>query len=366
MDIDTLIDLARAYGPWALVFLLPLLTFFFFLRIILDEERTALFRAYFYGALYKLTGKTEAEKKYVSNHVKAHLNAARRKMHFGTTLLPTAADVEWVAGEKGTTVDISEGEFIVRLDPSEEQKKNICLLATAIVKRTALVGIRRCLERPLQHAFDSQLTKTLLLAIGPSVVDWYLQEDYAKARERNKKTTEWFETLGLIEERGLLTRVLLVELEEFSRHIYGKPTRLFMAGEIEEFIHFIHAICARQFGQHVPATFCRAFMRVSVMLVAVSSKLIQKGTGPYVAWMNRQLAREVSSVYVLQYDKEYIGEEDPELYRKISEELKKLDKDLVRETVALKDFEFVFDCIDVRGRRRKAKVTRYRRPVPDS
>ena len=79
----------------------------------------------------------------------------------------------------------------------------------------------------------------------------------------------------------------------------------------------------------------------------------------------RQLAREVSSVYVLQYDKEYIGEEDTELYRKISEELKKLDKDLVRETVALKDFEFVFDCIDVRGRRRKAKVTRYRRPVPD-
>lgn len=354
-------DFLWRYGPWPLMLLLII----YVVRVVADEDRSALLRAKIYKALYVVTGKTEAEKKYISNDIKGKLNLARRNMHFGKQLLPRAAEVEWVAGEKGSTVDIKEGEFIVRLDPSEEQTKNIVLLATAIVRRTSLIGLRRCLERPLESAFEVNLVRNLLGAVNAHVLDWYLKHEYDSIASKDEETRSWSEKLALIDERGLLTRLLLVELEDFARIIHGKPTRLYMTGEIEELIRFIYGISERRFGQLTPLECCLGLIRIGVILIAKPSKLLHKGTAPYVTAMNRNLSREVSSVYVLQYDKDYLLDADPEFYRQISEQLKALDTDLVQQTVAQKDFELKYRCLDVEGNPREAKITRYRRPTVD-
>ena len=54
-----------------------------FLRILMDEDRSALWRGRVSLAIYKATGKRNAEKDYIANDIRGRLNLARRGMHFG-------------------------------------------------------------------------------------------------------------------------------------------------------------------------------------------------------------------------------------------------------------------------------------------
>ena len=151
-----LIDLAKEYGFWVLAMAL----FIYLIKVLLDEDKSALWRARFYKAAFKLTGNKDKEKKFISNDVKAKLNLARRAMHFGQSILPRAVDVVWVDNISPVAADIKEGEFVVRLDPAESQEKNIVLLATLLIQKTTLQGIRHSVDKPIQVAIDMNLVRT--------------------------------------------------------------------------------------------------------------------------------------------------------------------------------------------------------------
>ena len=136
--LATLIELISKYGPWGIF----IGTIYYLLKVILDEDRSAAWRARIYKAVYKISGKSEAEKKYIENDINSRINLARRNIPFGKEYLPKAIKVEWFESAEGETARIKEDEIVVRLDPAESQEKNIVLLANALVKQTSLTGIR--------------------------------------------------------------------------------------------------------------------------------------------------------------------------------------------------------------------------------
>jgi hypothetical protein len=354
-----ILNFLKTSGLKALPFLiLGILTIILF-RIALDEDRSALFRSKFYRALYRVSGKKEHEKKYIANDIMGRLNLARREMHFGEEILPRAIDVEWVSGETGTAFDIKEGEFIVRLDPSEKQPKNISLLTCALVKRSTLLGIRHLIEKPLQAVLDLNLVRNLLKDLGKSeVLDWFMANEYVPMASGDSRTRLWNDQVTIIDERGLFTRLLLVELERFAKEVAGKPPRLYMTGEIEGLISFLYQICNRRYGERVPLDFLHALIRIRVIIFAQTAKAL-RDLAPYIKAMEIGLRSEPTAIYVLAFDKEWLGEIDPEAYAAFEDQIKSLGSDLEKASVATKTHDLKYSCVDQDGHRRIARLIRF-------
>jgi len=356
----SVLDILKKYGVWVLLFLIVL----YFLVILLDEDRSALFRSKIYKIVHSITGQVEQEKKYISNDIKGKLNLARRKMHFGRDILPRAVDISWVSGAKGTVHDIKEGEFVVRLDPGENQSKNISLLARALVKRTTLLGVRYLVEKPIETAIDLNLVRNLLGEIGKTeVLDWYLSNEYIPNTAADAQTKHRSNQITVIDERGLFTRLLLVELEAFGKKIAGKAPRPYMVGEIEGLIDFLYQVCNKKFGERVPLDYDHAIISIGIIIFAETSKALGD-MRPYIKAMEVHLKSYPTAIYVLAFNKEWLGESDPKAYAAFEEQMKKLGTEFERATIVEKTHDITYACIDRDGKRRTARLIRYVPPKP--
>ncbi len=203
--LATLIELISKYGAWG-VLLIFIVIIYYLLRIILDEDRSAAWRARIYKAVYKISGKSEAEKKYIENDISSRINLSRRSMPFGKEYLPKAIKVEWFGDVEGEIAQIKENEIIVRLDPAESQEKNIVLLADALAKQTSLIGIRYILKKPLELSMDLNLIKNLLIEIEDRrVLDWFFRNEYRPNINKSEEIKEWNGKIVEIDEKGLFT-----------------------------------------------------------------------------------------------------------------------------------------------------------------
>ena len=361
MNVETLLVLIRDHGLWGGLLGVIGVTVYL-LKILLDENHAAVFRAKFYKLAYTCTGRIDQEKKYISNDIKGSLNRARREMHFGDEVIPKAIDVSWVGGASGTTYDVKEGEFVIRLDPSKKQAENICRMATALVKRTTLSGIRHSVEKPLETAIDLNLVRELLKTAGNSqALDWFLANEYRPVVSTDDATTNRNKQIVTIDEKGLFTRLLLVELEGFSREMVGRPPRPYMAGEIEGLVEFLYKLCSKTLEQDVPLKYHRAFIRIGVIIVAKTTKLL-RSIEPYLEAMQINLEQESNSIYVLVYDKGWLGETNPKAHAKFEEQVAKLKREIGRQTVASKRGDYNYACLDQFGNRRKNRCIRYVMP----
>ena len=358
MNVATLLDLISGYGPWGLLVGVA----GYLLKVLLDEDRAAVFRAKLYKLAYNCTGRVDQEKQYISNDIKGSLNLARRKIHFGDEVLPKAIDVSWVEGASGTTHDVKEGEFVIRLDPSKNQAENVCRMATALVKRTTLSGIRHSVEDPLETAIDLNLVRELLKTTGNSqALDWFIDNKYLPGVYTDDATTRRNKQIVTVDERGLFTRLLLVELESFAREMVGHPPKPYIAGEIEGLVEFLYELCSKKPKQDVPLKYHRAFIRIGVIIVAKTAKLL-KSIEPYLKAMQINLEMELTSIYVLVSDKEWLEETDPRVYAEFEGQVAKLNHEIGQQTVAVKSGDYSYTCRDQSGRRRKYRCIRYVMP----
>lgn len=357
-----LIQLAIQYGPWVIAIGL----FYYLLRILLDEDKSSVWRARFYKLAYDVTGKRDTEKKFISNDVKGKLNLARRSLHFGQSIIPRAVDIIWVKDSNATAVDIKEGEFVVRLDPAESQEKNISSLAKVLVQKTTLQGIRHSVDKPIQVAIDMNLVKNLLRELrNKTVLDWFLSNEYQPNINADAECKRRNEQLLSIDERGLFTRLLLVELDEFSKRVYGMAPKQVMADEISGLIDFLHTLVTKQPKQVVPLEYARTYFRIGIILVAKTDKILRDGVGPYVFAMNESLKKKLDTVYVLAFDKDWLGEVDPSVLNEFNKKVVALQDEIKTRTVAHHDFTLDFAFIDQSGNRRRATCIRYKSPQPN-
>jgi hypothetical protein len=359
MDFTKLLALLYEHGPKAVVVAVVIFVFAYMVRVLMDEDRSALWRARIYRGMYVASGRRDLEKKYIANDVNGRINFARRQLHHGETVLPVGVAVEWVEPDAEGIYDVREGEFIVRLDASAGQQRNIAKLAMTVVGRTTLLGIRHLVVPPLQRAVDLTLVRNLLHEVNDrAALDWFLQNEYMPAVTEDE-IQKWNTRIVEIDDRGLFTRVLLVELDQFAKNVTGMDPRPYMTGEIESLVDFLYRIAAKELGQDVPLTLFRAHMQVAVILVARTRKLLEQGIEPYVRAVHANVGRGVSSVYVIRFDKELLRDRDEEAHSRYLHEVSQLDKEILNSSHIRKDVTFRFKCIDQQGERRHAVCTRY-------
>lgn len=350
----------QKYGVGPLIIVLLILLVWELIRIVIDEDKSAIWRARFYLVLYKLRHHRKDEKKYIANDIKGKINLARRKLHHGKAIIPQAVSIEWVEEEGPLTYEIKEGEFVVRLKEGEEQEKNIVDLSMIIVQKTTLLGIRHVMEQPLKVSVDFCLVQSILKTIGhKEALAWFFSNKFAPLMDQEPDIKEAYKKISNIDERGLFTRMLLMELEEFADKILGKEPRLYMVGEIEGLVDFIYRIVTKQFGQDVPLQYNRAYIRIGVVLVAKTSRILEKGIEPYVKAMSLNAQKGLNTIYVICYDKDVLSHVDPIAYESFQLILKDLDTELLKTTTISKEFSLQYTFVDQNGHIRKAICSRY-------
>jgi len=358
-SLVTFISYVSEYGVWALI-VVAVGIIYYLVRVILDEDRSAAWRARIYKALYRVSGRSEAEKKYIANDVSSRINLARRKMPFSQEYLPNSIKVLWVESGHGEASSINDSEMLIRLDPAELEERNIILLSDALVKKTSLAGIRHIINEPLELSMDLNLVKNLLKEIGDRrVLDWFFRNEYQPVLNQSEATREWNGKIVEIDERGLFTRLLLVELDKYSKEIMGKQASRAMFHEISDLIEFLYKIATKVYGQDVPLDCISKNIKIGVILVGETSKLLQEGIDPYLDAFTHSLRQQLNSIYIITLDKDLLGSPNSELYQQFVELTKSLDRDIERRFKINKDFELKYICTDSKGNKRNAKITRY-------
>lgn len=354
-----LIDLLGKYGVWA-VFLIPVAIIVYLLRVILDEDRSAAWRARIYKAVYRISGTSGAEKKYIENDITSRINLARRNMPFGTDYLPKGIKIKWFETGRGETADIDENEIVVRLSPAESQEKNIVLITNALVKRTSLAGIRHIVTEPLELSLDLNLVRNLLKEVGDRrVLDWFFRNEYQPAIDKSGEVKKWNEKVVEIDERGLFTRMLLVELDNYAKQIIGKAPSPEMFGELASLVDFLFKIATKGVGQNTPLDCISRNIKLGVILVGETSKIVHDGVYPYLKAFTYIMRRQLTSIYVIVFDKELLGATDPQSYQQFVEQTKMLSKEIEQRFQIEKDFALNYTCTDSSGNKRKAKISHY-------
>jgi small subunit ribosomal protein S1 len=355
MDI---VEFILKYKVWGLIGLLVVAILWLFI-ILLDEDRSNIWRGRFYKVLYKLSKRREAEKKYIANDVAGRLNLARREMPFGKDLIPKSLKVEWIEGSSGQNYVLKEGELVVKLDPAEAQEKNIIFLARALIQKTALIGIRYILEKPLEDTIDLNLIKNLLSAIGNrTILDWYMKYEYTPKIEENEKIKDLNSKIVEIDERGLFTRLLLVELDSYGVKISGRPKSSEMEEEIRGLIEFLYRIATKNYGENAPLNYITRNIKIGILIVGETSKILSS-IDPYIKAFICHLKKQVESIYVLSFSKEFLREKDEESEKAFEEMRAYLHKRIERDFKVEEEFELTYYCYDIKGRKRKAKCVRY-------
>jgi len=107
--------------------------------------------------------------------------------------------------------------------------------------------------------------------------------------------------------------------------------------------------------------FQKAYIRVAIIIVARTYKLI-RSVEPYVKRMNALLNKDFFSIYMIAFDKEWLGEADPQSYDVFQQQLTQLSTELDKGTMAVKDFDVEYSCVDQGGNRRKARCASNRAP----
>ena len=358
-DIVTFISYVREYGVWALIVAAAYIIYYL-VRVILDEDKSAAWRARIYKVLYRVSGRSEAEKKYIANDVNSRINLARRNMPFSREYLPNSIKVLWVEGGYGEASSINDNEMVVRLDPAELEERNIVLLSGALVRKTSLAGIRHIINEPLELSMDLNLVRNLLKELGDRrVLDWFLRNEYQPVLNQSEATREWNGKIVEIDERGLFTRLLLVELDKFSQEIMGKPASSDMFDEISGLIEFLYKIATKIYGQDVPLECISKNIKIGVILVGETSKLLHEGIDPYLNAFTYKLRHQLNSIYVITFNKDLLGSTSSELYQQFVELTKNLDRDIERLFKINRDFDLKYTCTDFQGNKRNAKISRY-------
>jgi len=355
----TVFEFAAQYRVGALV-VIGIGIIYYLVRVLLDEDKSALWRARIYKAVYRISGKSSAEKKYIANDITSRINLARRRMPFAKEYLPRSVGVQWVEGGTGETMSLSNNEMVVQLDPADLEEKNIVLITSALVRRTSLAGIRHIMNRPLELSMDINLVKNLLIEIGDRrILDWYFRNEYQPALDESDEIKEWNEKITEIDERGLFTRLLLVELDNYSKQIIGKASSPNMLNEITGLIEFVFRIATKAYGQDAPLEYISRYIKIGVILVGETSKVLYD-LGLYLKAFAFKLRRQLASIYVITFDKELLGSTSPEIYEQFVERTKELDAEIEQRFQIEKEFEIKYVCTDLASNKRKAKISCYK------
>lgn len=215
-------------------------------------------------------------------------------------IMPYTLKVDWVKDIDKDALLQEEGVVVVRLGYHHDELQKALALAMLTFCSKALIPISRpYLSNNLLRSMDLVTTKKMLSKSNQKgSVDYLLSSVVKPEIESNQDLCDKCQTMEILDERGLFSRVLLRELQELGRNLYPKTPDSSAALESDEFVAFLTQIATKAPDEDVELLFRKNRIRVAFMLVARPGTIADLGFSPYLKRLQKLQKGRVPTVYI--------------------------------------------------------------------
>lgn len=206
--------------------------------------------------------------------------------------------IKWVS-EDNLAVKLKEGKAIIKLKFENDNTRNILKSTNIFVREAFLKSCKPYLNESFRKALDLIVSKKILMQIKnnqANLISLFYEENSV---DDNKEVFEKCEKIEEIDDNGLMTRILLRELNHFGEKLIGRLPKLEYKEESDQFLDFVNQIATRDYDDDTPLTFINTTLKVGIILVAKRETFINHGLLPYLRRIKLGKARGIESFYLM-------------------------------------------------------------------
>ena len=291
--MEVIFDFIRDYGVEG--FLLVTLVL-----IIEDPERAVKLKALFIKPLFNFF--KLGSKQYIASEV--GYTATQYIRRHVTKYVPSVNDpkirIKWVTSPADPVFQ-SDGTLIIRMQETNDQTRNILTATRVALPRIVCPSLRPNLEKYTESAIDLTILKNLSDKLGKHAQPVFQQYFLAPEIEENKRISELFSKLIILDESGIFVSILLEELNLLGEYLFSTGDTSDKTGDILSLIEYLLGIATRQVREHIELEYISPCFKIGVMLLAISARAENEGLPPYLRRIKKNLNLGCESLYIASY-----------------------------------------------------------------
>jgi hypothetical protein len=240
-------------------------------------------------------------RKQVEFDIEGHVNHGVNQIQtaaIGGLELPKVR-IEWVDVDTETSA-LKEGTLVLRIRRADDNSQSITAVAMAVARDGVIRDAGSYVSDELERGLEVSVTRELLKTMRDEVALRRYSNDVVRPMVQDDAVAEHLRQLETVQESGLLSRCLLVELAALTARIY--PNRIKdenIVQETRQFVQFLHDYCRRDYGvTEAGLDFLHYQIAVGFVIVAKQGKLEVQGLRPYIARVLRCFGDGANTVYV--------------------------------------------------------------------
>ena len=259
------------------------------------------------GALRKLPTLPNAwKRRAVKNELEGSLNATLKEFsREGAGFVDHEIKIEWITPDSDSRESFfRSGKAYLKLGFSENNDRNLVEAALTFCKDGLIPSTRQYIPSPLMRAIDLMFVDEAIERRQAHMSRAYLtHEVIPREVERLPEADGYIETLSLISQHGLFTRVFLPELRDYPGYVPARMALERHYHNVVAFLRFLETTAkSRETGELTNLLHIGAIVRAAIVLVGIPHKLHFKGTRPYVLAAAIHNENGARTVYLLGYN----------------------------------------------------------------
>lgn len=185
-------------------------------------------------------------------------------------LLPFGLKIKWVSPDISKEAFIENDRVIVLLNYHQNQDENLARATILYMQKAVIPEARPHIHQKLGRAIDFMMTKKALYSFveARSSLGHFVETVLRPETDKDQELKELCTVIDTIDERGLLTRILLRELMELGVRRAGVTETGDTVFETSEFTKLLKRIAEKERGVDVDPTFIKNNIRMTVIMVA--------------------------------------------------------------------------------------------------
>lgn len=238
----------------------------------------------------------EGHRRSVAASITAYLNTAINQFNRESpTVFGQSLRLRWISTEKEFAY-LKEGEVVVYVQDSVDQNQVLTHVALHYLKNGVINSSRPYVERRLLNAIDIALAQKMLVK-SPGAYE-YLQNSYAAELLKDQRDAEFYALAESLEEYGVLTRVVLLELSSLATLLMGKTPNARTREETANFAKFVGRVVNRQDGE-TPLRFYGKLFSTTLALVAQAERARYSGIDLYKRKFRTDIENGTRTIFLL-------------------------------------------------------------------
>ena len=241
------------------------------------------------------------DKRFVSKDIRWRINSASKKINKEAEGVVTkGVDIVWVNQENIESY-LRAGKVVIRMKHYSNQDQNISEAVSHYVQRGVLHTGKIYLPEKIKTALDLALTKKILSEESEesTSLEYFSINKIEPLLKSDRDLEQSFATIEKMEEKGLLTRILLREIRALGKLLYPRRVEHLITNETSNFFSFLEPFANHQTGGDISEwNFLSNNIRIGILYVASKTKLDKLGLEPYKKRLEEKIKKGCKRIYI--------------------------------------------------------------------